>query len=247
MANPPSALITGMNGTVAPVVAAELAQRGWEAVAWDRAKVSTEDYSVVEGHILEVRPDAFFHIGMGSPDWAAWIAIVCQAEKIPLLFTGTVSVYGEGQTGPFSVTDVPVPTDDYGSYKLGCEGVIQRANPGATIARIGWQIGTAPGSNNMVDYLVRTAVDGRITLSERWIPGCSLLPDTARVLVDLALGGASGLYHVDSNPGLSLAEIGRRLNKNLGLGLEVVPADEPVKNHRMVDPRISIPDLATRI
>ena len=236
-----------MNGTVAPVVAAELRARGWETLAWDRGAVPIDEYPRVEEFILKSKPDAFFHIGMGAPDWAAWIALICQSEGIPLVYTSTVSVYGEGQSGPFTPDIDPIPTDDYGNYKYACEGVVQRAHPAAVIARLGWQIGTAPGSNNMVDYLHREAKTRQIELSQQWIPAASLLPDTAKVLVDLCETAKEGLYHIDSNPGLSLAEIGRRLSAKLGLGLEVIPTEKPVKNHQMLDPRIEIPSLESRI
>lgn len=231
------ALITGMNGTVAPVVAAELQKKGWETVAWDRTRIPIDDYAQVENFILETKPNAFFHIGMGAPDWAAWIALICHSQGVPLVYTSTVSVYGEGQSGPFTPKIDPIPTDDYGNYKYACEGVVQRAHPTAVIARLGWQIGTAPGNNNMVDYFFREAKEGTLKLSENWYPGCSHLTETARVLVDFCLPQSGGLYHLDSNPGLSLYEIGCRLKETLQLPFHIAPIPEPVKNHLMNDHR----------
>lgn len=40
-----------------------------------------------------------------------------------LILASSVSVYGSAVSGVFAETDVPVPTDLYGVYKLACEGV----------------------------------------------------------------------------------------------------------------------------
>lgn len=241
------ALITGLNGTVAPVVADVLRRVGWEILPWDRATHPISERGSVRSHLDSLAPDAILHIGMGASEWAAWLAEFAHERDIPFLFTGTVSVYGEHQVGPFGPSDLPEPTDDYGRYKLECEKSILRVNPDALICRIGWQIGDAPGSNNMVDYFHKRRSEGPLRLSRSWIPGCSFLDDTARELVRLMLHGKTGLFHLDSNPGLSLFEIGDRLARLHPWMGEVTASDDVVKNHRMVDDRVQMPALHERI
>ena len=233
------ALLTGMNGTVAPAVAECLRRAGHTVVAWDRAVVPTDQPDAVRDFIVRTKPDWFFHIAMGSPDWAEMMARVCAEQGIEFLFTSTVSVYAGTQQGPFTVDVAPEPNDDYGRYKMDCERRIHAVCPAAIIARLGWQIGTAAGSNNMIDFLEKAFREkGKIEASNKWIPACAMLPDTAECLVRLMQEFPVGLYHLEGNPGLSFYEIVTRLNRLRGEPWVVVPNDSHVQNNRMVDGRV---------
>lgn len=238
-------LITGMNGTVAPVVARELQSLGHEVVAWDRATMPNDSRAAAATAIDALRPDAMMHFAMGATDWAEWMALECLDRDLRFLHTSSVSVYGGTQVGPFTVNDLPLPDDDYGRYKLEGEQRVLRANPDAAAFRIGWQIGDAPGSNNMVDYFDRENREhGAVLASTLWFPGASLLVDTAECLVRHFLAGARGLYHVDGNPGLNLYEIALLTKTRLGTDWVIEPVEGLVRNHRMLDPRIEIRALA---
>jgi dTDP-4-dehydrorhamnose reductase len=240
-------IITGMNGTVAPVLAQAWTAAGATVVPWDRAIHPTEPEQAVRFFIESERPDGFCHLAMGSPDWAATAAHTCADLGIPFLFTSTVSVYAAAQVGPFTVDDAPQPDDDYGRYKLDCENRILAAYPNAHIARIGWQIGTAPGGNQMIDYLDRQFREqGVIEASSRWFPGCSFLADTADALIR-TLDLPPGRYHLDGNPGLHFYDIAAGLNRLLGTPWKVVPVEGHTQNHRMLDPRIPVRPLTERI
>lgn len=240
------ALITGMNGTVAPALARALSQAGYAIVPWDRSAHPVDNPEAVRNFIRGERPDVFCHVAMGSPAWAEWAARTCAEDRIPFLFTSSVSVYAASQVGPFTVQDRPEPDDDYGRYKLECEQRVQAAHPAAHIVRIGWQIGTAPGGNQMVDYLDRTfRARGQIDASTLWFPGCSFLPDTADSLAQI-LPLPPGLYHLDGNPGLNFFEIANGLNRLLGNPWQVVPVSGLVQNHRMLDRRVSVAPITRR-
>jgi dTDP-4-dehydrorhamnose reductase len=241
------ALVTGINGTVAPALAHALTGQGWSIVPWDRTCHPIDHPDAVRFFIECEKPDWFCHLAMGSPDWAEWAAQTCAENDIPFLYTSSVSVFAASQTGPFTVDDVPHPDDDYGRYKLECERRVLAAYPGAHIVRIGWQIGSAPGGNQMVEYLDRTFREhGRIDASTRWFPGCSFLPDTAEAMVRV-LDLPPGLYHLDGNPGLNFFEIASGLNRRLGEPWNVVPTDGLVQNHRMLDPRLPVAPLSGRL
>jgi dTDP-4-dehydrorhamnose reductase len=235
------AIVTGMNGTVAPFVARRLEDGGHSVVPWERSVVPTDDVEAVRGFIRDEHPDWFFHIATGSPLWAEWIAGACAEQGVRFLFTGSVSVFSASQQGPFPVDAVPEPDDEYGRYKLEVEQRVRRVNPGALVARLGWQIGLAPGSNNMVDFLTRAvASDGKIEASRNWYPSCSFLPDTAEALVNLMERYPAGLYQLEGNPGLSFFEIVTHLNNLHGNMWQVVPAEAPVQNNLMMDERIDV-------
>ena len=240
-------LITGMNGTVAPAIAEELRARGDEVVPWDRGAVSPDDRGAVERFIREVQPSALIHCAMGSAQWAEDMARVCAEEGSTFLYVSSASVYGTQQQGPFTVDDVPVPSDDYGRYKLECEQRVRAANADARIVRIGWQIALRPGGNNMVAYLIaRQAEHGHISASTEWFPACSFLDDTARALVD-TLDLPSGLYLLDGNPGWSFAQVARGLNAAMGGHWDVRPCDDFRWNNCMVDSKLTSGSIALRL
>jgi dTDP-4-dehydrorhamnose reductase len=249
MPSPRTVLLTGLGGTVAPVLAAELTRRGHTCIRWHKDAVPPTDAAACERFIDTVRPDWIAHIATGPEEWCTHIAKACAARKIGLIHTGSVSVYSGKQVGPFAITDTPEPDDDYGRYKLRCEQRITDAHPAPIIARIGWQIGDAPGSNNMLDYLHKRAAErnGRIEASDQWSPGTSFLVDTAAALADLMdhhTPGVGGLYHVDGNPGLTFFEIATRLARLHRLPWTITPASTPTGSSRMTDPRVRVRSIA---
>ena len=69
-------LITGTNGTLAPVVARLFNEYDWHTVAWDRTRVDPEDTAACQIFWREVKPDAVCHLALGSEAWATWLAVV---------------------------------------------------------------------------------------------------------------------------------------------------------------------------
>lgn len=240
------ALVTGMNGTVAPALARALEATGVQVVAWDRDQVPTDEPSAGRGFIKRVRPDWFFHVATGSPDWAEGVAHVCAGQGVRFLFTGSVSVFGSEQQAPLTVETVPQPDDDYGRYKLDCEQRVRAAHPDARVVRLAWQIGTEPGGNHMVDYLDRTAREnGQIEANRRWVPACAFLTDTARALVEIMDSQPAGLYQLDGNPGLNFFQIATALSHLQGDPWRVVPTEGPPFDNRMMDEQIDFPPITT--
>ena len=234
----PKVLLTGMNGTVAPVLADEHRARGREVVAWDRGAVPPDDPEAVARFIRMVKPSTLIHCAMGRPQWAGDMARVCAGEGIGFLYVSSASVYGTQQDGPFTVEALPEPSDDYGRYKLECEQRVRGANPEALVVRIGWQIALRPGGNNMVEHLIRRQAEhGHIAASTAWFPACSFLPDTARVLADV-LEQPPGLYLLDGNPGWNFRDIAAALNAAMGGPWEVRASEDFRWNNRMLDPRL---------
>lgn len=242
------ALITGMNGTVAPVTAIRLRAAGITCVGWDRTQISPDDSQAVRQHIRDVRPDVLLHFGMGSPDWAAVLAEESRALGIRFLFTSTVSVFDNRNPGPYLPQRTPDAVDDYGRYKAECERRVFAANPAALITRLGWQIGHVAGNNNMLDFLVRTGTTtGRVELSSGLIHSHAFLEDTADTIFGLLARRAEGLYQLEGNPGLSLFEVARRLAKLHRLPFPIVAVNEPPRDARMIDDRIDVEPISHRL
>lgn len=251
----PKIILTGMGGTVAPVLADELERRGFTTIRWHKERVEPTDADACARFIEAEAPDWIAHVATGPEEWCTNIARVCAARGVGLIHTGSVSVFSGTQVGPFAVTDTPEPDDDYGRYKLRCEGLILDACPNAIVARIGWQIGESlpapegPSRNHMLDFLHRKAVEhaGRVEVTDAWTPGASFLSDTAGVLVDLMERREPGLYHVDGNPGLTLFDIATRLKRLHETDWTVVPSHEHTGSSRMTDPRVPVRSIEERL
>ena len=241
-------LLTGMNGTVAPVLAEELRGRGCEVVAWDRGAVSPDDREAVARFVREGKPSALVHCAMGSPQWAEDMARICAEEGSKFLYVSSASVYGTQQQGPFTIEDKPEPCDDYGRYKLECEQRVRAANDQATVVRLGWQIALRRGGNNMVEHLAQKQEEhGHIAASTEWFPACSFLEDTARALTGALNAASPGLYLVDGNPGWSFWQITVALNRAMGANWEIRPTSDFRWNNRLIDKHVAAGGISEKL
>jgi dTDP-4-dehydrorhamnose reductase len=241
------AVITGMNGAVAPNVANYFREQGVEVVAFNRATIDINDYEAISRFLKVEKPDYFLHLATGPADWAEKSARICGEQDIRYLFTSTVSVFSEQGSGPYTIDSTPNAEDNYGRYKRDCEARVKAANPEVLIARLGWQIGSVVGSNNMFDYLERTMAEkGKIEASKTWYPSCSYMEDTAETLFNLVSSFPSDLYLVNSNQKSSFFEIVNGINKEVG-NWKVVPGASPNRDDRMFDDRIHIVSIEEKL
>lgn len=241
------AIVTGMSGTVAPVLAQTLMDAGHVVVPWNRSQVPTDNRQAIHDFIRGEQPDWFFHLATGSPDWAEAVAQVCAQEQVKFLFTSSVSVFASAQRGPFQVDSLPQPEDAYGRYKFECEKRVCANHPQAQVVRLGWQIGMTAGANHMVDYLDRTfRAEARVAASTNWYQACSFLEDTADSLKHIVEALGAGVYHIDGNPGLNFYEIATGLNRMLGGPWVITPSDQPIQNNRLLDEYVLVTPITRR-
>ncbi|MDN3921962.1 sugar nucleotide-binding protein [Roseateles violae] len=197
-----SLLITGLNGTLAPKLAALAQERGLRPLGWDRVLLDPQDLAAGQAWLDARQPDAIAHLAMGGADWAENLAGWAARNKRPFLFTSTAMVFDQLPDGPHRPGDVRTAKDDYGRYKIACEDAVRAAHPAATITRIGWQIAADGRGNNMLAALDEwQRREGRVGASRAWIPACSFMEDTAAALLDLLLAKtpSAGPVHLDSN------------------------------------------------
>lgn len=253
-------LVTGARGTVGRPLCAALRARGDAVVPWDRSVVSPHDSEASAAFVREVAPDLVMHLAIASfptglhdegwrvnVGWTELLGNLAREAGYRLLFTSTAMVFTNDAKGPFRLDSPPDAAHGYGGEKRRCEERLGELCPHAVIARLGWQIGAEPGSNNMLDFLERnTREAGRVRASRRWFPACSFLDDTLSAL--LWLGEQSGgLYQLDSNRGWSLFQIAEALNEMHGGRWPVEPTDDFVYDQRLIDPRVPMPALSERL
>lgn len=244
------AVVTGMNGTVAPALAGVLRARGWRVTAWDRASDPVDDQPRVNAFLDRHRPDWVCHVATGSPDWAEWVARWCERSGARLMWTSTVSIYAPETPAPLTIESPTLAADDYGKYKADCERRVLAACPSALVPRLGWQIGDAPGSNTMTDFFHRVAREkaGRIEASAAWVPSTAWLADTADAIGRLMQQRAAGPYQLEGNSaGMTFFDLANAINRRFSGGWTVVRTDSPAMDRRMHDPRVAMGQVADRL
>ncbi|SFS73390.1 sugar nucleotide-binding protein [Paenibacillus sp. BC26] len=233
------AMITGNNGAVAPYVNRELKSRNIDVTVWNRELIGIDNEEEVYRFIEETKPDIFFHIATGPIEWLEYIAKATKKLGIKLVFTSTVSVFSEDKTGPYTPESIPDAENSYGVYKIQCEKLLKEVYPEAYILRLGWQIGSETGSNNMFDFLCRGQRDnGCIEASSQWYPSCSFLEDTAAAIVGIALNYESNTYLLNSNRNYSFYDIVNYLKRLHQQDWKVVETNALVRDDRMYDDRV---------
>ena len=253
-------LVTGLRGTVGRALEAQLRGDGHQVVGWDRAAVPIDRYDAMDGFVAETGPDVVVNLAIASQptgrdreswlvnhDWPSELAWICRQRELRFVHTSTAMVFSPSAAGPFTIESAPDAAEGYGHEKRCAEARVFYQNPDATVVRLGWQIGDAAGSNNMIDYLDRQAREhGHVAASTRWLPACSFLPDTAAALAR-ALTAPPGLYQLDANERHTMFEIASALSAQHGRRWRIVEATEPVQDQRLIDPRLAVAPLARRL
>jgi dTDP-4-dehydrorhamnose reductase len=253
-----NAIVTGANGTLGRVLRETLQAAGHQVHVWDRTKIPLDNYNAMESWILSTGADTIFHLAIASQPtgrdnegwlvnyhWPSELAWISRIHQLRLLFTSTAMVFTSRARGPFFPHHLPDEVEGYGGEKARAELRILSQYPETKVVRLGWQIGEAPGSNNMIDYFERHMREqGIVRASERWLPACSLLPDTAEALVG-ALDLPGGTYHLDGNrSGFSFHQIAVALNARHGGRWNVQPSQDFVYDQRLLDDRLPVRSIA---
>lgn len=83
-------LITGLNGSLAPRLAAGAQVFGWQVCGWDRRAVDPDDVEASNRFLGGVGADAIAHLAMGSEAWAARLAAFA-AGRVRMVFTSSAA------------------------------------------------------------------------------------------------------------------------------------------------------------
>lgn len=200
MTRPGTLLLTGLNGSLAPRIAEAASRAGWQVRGWDRQVVAVDDVAAGERWLRDCRPQAIVHAAMGPAAWAGRLAAWAARHDCPLVYTSSAMVFDAEPDGPHQVADARSARDDYGRSKIAGEDAVAAAYPGASIARLGWQIDPQRPGNNMLRQLDEwQQQQGEVGASRAWTPACSFMSDTADALVGLLARPLPGVLHLDSN------------------------------------------------
>ena len=154
-----------------------------------------------------------------------------------LILASSVSVYGSAVSGVFAETDVPVPTDLYGVYKLACEGVFrcfaasekiratclrfaQIYGPGEPHGSFLQRVFIPRGMNNESIKLVRGGRDERDLL---WVE------DAATAIAQVLKSSVEGIYNVATGKGVAVRRMAGIIQECSGRNfpMEIMDGGEP--------------------
>lgn len=149
------------------------------------------------------------------------LALACRAIGAHLVHLSTDCVFS-GRRGHYNETDLPDPPDVYGRSKLLGEVSVEGALTLRT-SMIGLGLYR---KTSLIDWFL--AQKGRVQGYRYAIFSGLTTRELARVIAMLIEKHpqASGLYHLAAEP-ISKLDLLTKLRERLGLGIEIVPADEP--------------------
>jgi dTDP-4-dehydrorhamnose reductase len=234
------ALVTGLNGRLAPLLKEALASMGVEIVGFDRAVLDIEDINAQRDYLKAERVDCIFHLANGSENWVGILAGLAKEFDIPFLYTSTESVFEPTSKGPFTPEREADATGDYGAYKIRCERAALDANSDAIIARLGWQMFDTFEVDNLLCHVRDMKNEhGVIHASSHWLPAVAFVGHTMQCMLDLMDAEVPGIYHIGGNEsGLSFFDLVNLINEHHQLGWDVQESEDPARDGRIIDDRV---------
>lgn len=241
-----TALVTGLNGRLAPHLQLALESAGVDVIAFDRNELDILNRQQQAQFIAEHAIDCIFHFANGAESWLEILAGIAFENDIPFLFTSTESVFNPESRGPFTPEHSADATSDYGRYKINCEEAALKANPNSIIARLGWQMFDTFEQDNLLTHVRDMHNEkGYLEASSRWLPAVAFVDHTMQCLLDLMDAEEPGIYHVGGNEsGLSFYDIACLINEKYELGWDIREGDFPARDGRIVDERVPCGDIA---
>jgi dTDP-4-dehydrorhamnose reductase len=174
-------------------------------------------YTAVD--LAESEPDRAELVNAIAPGQVAQIAHRAGARFVQV---STDYVFDGKAKAPYEPSATVAPQSVYGRSKALGEGLIQEAHPKALIVRTSWVF--APWGKNFVltmAELLKTRAQVNVVADQFGCP--TYAPDLGRALVDLALSGATGIYHFANGPAVSWYEFARAIQDAQGSTADIVP------------------------
>jgi dTDP-4-dehydrorhamnose reductase len=226
-------LLTGASGLLGAYLLRHLQGTGADVLAWHGARdVDLADAGALTAAFRAARPAVVLHAAAlariadchRQPERAfqvnaaatAVLAGECARAGARLLLVSTDLVF-DGESAPYAETAAPAPLSVYGRSKVAAEQAVL-AHAHHAVARVGLLFGpTLNRRPSFFDDQASALRSGRpVTLfADEWRTPLDLAT-AARALSELALSGATGLFHLGGPERLSRLEMGRQLAAALG-------------------------------
>lgn len=223
--SPPLAWVTGAGGLIGNYCVRIASRHAphWRIRALTRAQLDLTDFAAVERALAADRPALVIHCAAlsRSPDCESNPALAQRLNvevtrtlaelcaTVPLVFFSSDLVF-DGRRGNYDEAAVPNPLSVYARTKAEAEAVVLR-HPRHLVIRTSLNGGTSPTGDRGFNEQMRCAWCAGRTLrlftDEYRSPQHAVV--TAAAVWELALAGATGIYHVAGPERLSRWEIGQ--------------------------------------
>ena len=229
----PPILITGATGTLGQALAAACNHRQIAHVLTDRRQLDLADPSSIADALARHRP----WVVVNAAGWvrvddaeddadacmeangagAARLAAACADRGIQTVSMSSDLVFDGRLDRPYVESDQAAPLNAYGGSKLAAELAIDRLAGSHLVVRTAaffspWD------RHNFAVHTAETLVAGRrFVAADDQVVSPTYVPDLCNAVLDLAIDGESGLWHLTNGQGVSWADFARLIARGCGL------------------------------
>ena len=231
-------LIVGGSGTLGGALGAACRHRDIAHVLTRRPELDLADPTTITAALNAHQPwavinaagwvrvdDAEDHVGecfRANGDGAALLARLCAERGIPTVSFSSDLVF-DGRSGvAYLEGDEPAPLNAYGRSKRAAEEAIARLSGSHLIVRTAAFFSPFDPHNFAVHIADGLARGETQPVPEDEVVCPTYVPDLCDAVLDLAIDGETGLWHLTNGEALSWAEFGRRLAAACGLDVSAI-------------------------
>lgn len=250
-------LVTGVNGQLGHDVVLEGERRGIEMFGTDVASMDICNSEQVREVMTSFGPDAVIHCAAYTAvdaaednqelcrrinvDGTRNIVLVCKEMDIPMMYFSTDYVFdGQGENF-WKEDDEKAPLNVYGQTKYDGELAVQEFVKKYFILRISWVFGI--NGNNFIKTMLRVGAErGEVSVVSDQIGSPTYTYDLAKIVMDMILSDAYGVYHVTNDGLCSWYEFACEIFRQTGMDVKVNPlstGEYPAKAARPYNSRMS--------
>jgi dTDP-4-dehydrorhamnose reductase len=213
-------LVTGGNGLLAYQLK-QIAPPDLELIFLGRAEFELTNPDLMAQRLAELRPHVVINTAAYNLvdrceierdlSWAVnavaprKLAEMCAEKKIQLVHYSTDYVFDGAKKSPYAEADATNPLNHYAAGKLAGEQAVLHVSPLHLVLRTSWVFDWHPTqTKTFVHTILKSAREGRLIKSatdQASVP--TFASDLAQWTLELARGGAAGLFHAVNDEGLS--------------------------------------------
>lgn len=145
------------------------------------------------------------------------LAAACASAGVPFVTFSSDLVFDGASRTPYTEEAAVAPLSAYGRAKAQAEAGVRLAHPDALIVRTSAFFGPWDAHNFAVRLLGHLDRGEAVRLPGDVVVSATYVPDLADAVLDLAIDGAAGTWHLASSHGISWFELGRAVAAEAGL------------------------------
>jgi dTDP-4-dehydrorhamnose reductase len=231
-------VLCGAGGMLARDVALAAGRRGVALDALDRAELDITNREALHSTLAERRPSAVVNCAAytdvdgaeAEADAATTVngtaagelAAAAAAVGATVVFPSTDYVFDGDKTSPYVESDEPNPLSSYGRSKLAGERATAAANPRHLIVRTSWLYGV--GGRNFVETMLALGSErDEVTVVADQVGCPTYTAHLAEAILELLLGGRSGVYHAAGSGSCSWHGFASRIFEAAGVACRALP------------------------